>query len=141
VAQLSNHPEFALELRRRTAERTLEQALIHGGTLPQCRKKLAHAEDLGWSIIDQKLHFHLIYARGMVARGHHRTAKAIAKRCIADVKEEFERIERLPRRRRRKYFLDWLGYFNEIINEIEGSGLEDYSCRWDAGGGFTRNRT
>jgi len=141
VAQLSNYPGFALELRRRTAERTLEQALIHGCTLPQCRKKLARAEELGWSIIDQKLHFHLIYARGMVARSHYRTAKAIANRCIADDKQELARIERQPRRRGRKYFLDWLTFFNEIITETERSGLEYYSSRWDAGGGFIRNRT
>jgi hypothetical protein len=141
LAQLSDHPEFALELRRRTAERSLEQALIHGCTLLQCRKKLAVAEELGWSIIDRKLHFYLLFARGMVARGHYRTAKAFTKHSIADIKRELERIESLPRRRGQKYFLDWLKFFDEIIAEIERSGIKGYSSRWDAGGGFVRNHS
>ena len=140
-AQLLNHPEFAVELRRRTAELAIGQALMHGCTQAQCRKKLAFTEDLGWSTIEPKLHYHLIYARGMVARGHYRTAKAMAQRCIADVKQELDRIEALPRRRGRRYFLDWLKFFNEIINETERSGLEGDSSRWDAGGAFVRGHS
>ncbi len=139
MAQISNHPKLALELRRRTAERILEQALVHGCTLAECRKKLTHADGLGWSTIDTKLHSHLIYARGMAARGHHRAAKAIARRCVGDVEQELEIIERLPKRRGRKYFLDWLKHFSEIIDEVERSGPKDHSSRWDVGGRFARN--
>jgi hypothetical protein len=141
VAQLTNYPEIALELRRRTAEQSLIQALMHGCSQSECRKKLGRAEQLGWSIIDQKLHFHLIYARGMVARGHDRTARRIAKLRIADVNQELDRIEQLPTRRGRKYFLGWLKFFNEIITETERSGLKGYSSRWDAGGAFVRNHS
>ena len=138
VAQLSNHPELALELRRRTAELSLEQALLHGCSLRQCRKWLARAEELGWSIIDQKLHFHLIYARGMIARGHYRTAGIFAKRCIADIKQELGRIEEQPRRRGRKFFLDWSAFFSAVLTEIERSEIEGNSSRWDVGGRFVR---
>jgi hypothetical protein len=139
MAQISNHPELALELRRRTAERILEQALVHGCTLTECRKKLSYAEGLGWSNIEARLHFHLIYARGMVVRGHYRAAIAIAQHRIADVEYELERVEGLPRRLGREYFLDWLTHFSEIINEVGRSGLAGYSNRWDVGGRFVRN--
>jgi hypothetical protein len=136
-----NHREFTLELRRRTSELMVEQALIHGCSLTECRKKLAIAEGLGWSLIDRKLHFHLLYARGMVARGHYRTATAISNRCIADVKQELQRIEQLPRRRGRKYFMEWLNHFSQVLDQVRESNSPEFSCRWNAGGRFIRNRT
>jgi hypothetical protein len=141
VQRLAAYPEFALEARRRIAERALEQTLIHGCAQPQCRRKLAFSEELGWSTIDRKLHFHLIYARGMVARGHYPTAIAIAKRFIAHINRELERIERLPKRLDRQYILDWRTFFNEIINETKRAAVKGYSSRWDAGGSFIRDHS
>jgi len=137
---LSGHPKFALELRRRTAEHALEQALIHGRSRSECRQKLAVAESLGWSDITRRLHFHLLYARGMIARGHYRAARAISTACTDAIRRELAKIERLSRRRGRKYFMDWLRFFDDVRDELEAAKSPRFKSRWDAGGHFRRSQ-
>jgi hypothetical protein len=137
---LSGHPKFALELRRRTAERTIEQALIHECSITECRRKLSAAESVGWSDIDRRLHFHLIYARGMIARGHYRAARAISTACTDTIRRELAKIDRLHRRRGRKYFMDWLRLFDQVLDELEAAKNPGFESRWDAGGGFRRRQ-
>ncbi len=140
VERLSGYPQFALELRRRTAELLLDQALVHGCSLAQCRSKLNQAARLGWTSIERRLHFQLLYARGMVARGHLRTATAMAHTCILHIQRELKRIERLPKRRGRKYFLDWLGLMNEVLQHVKASEGGSALNGWDVGGHFIQNQ-
>jgi hypothetical protein len=140
VDRLSGYPQFALELRRRTAERILDQALVHGCSLVQCRNKLNEAAQLGWTSIERYLHFQLLYARGMVARGHLRTARTTAHACILHIQRELKRIERMPRRRGRKCFLDWLGLMNEVLQHIKASEGGSALNGWDVGGRFIQDQ-
>jgi hypothetical protein len=75
LVRLKDHPELALEIRRRIAENLLEQALIHGCSLPGCREKLKRTSRLGFENVERKAHFYLLYARGAFARGHKRVAR------------------------------------------------------------------
>ena len=140
VQLLPQRPKSALELRRRTAELVLEQALVHGCSKLECRRKLVAAELLGWSDISRSLHFHLLYARGMITRGHYRAARTASIASIHAIHRELARIERLPRRRGRKYFTDWLGLFDQVHNALEATKSPGFQSQWDFGGRFRRGQ-
>ena len=82
VGQLEGNPKIATELRRRIAEKLLEQAIFHGCKLSVCRARLNAATRLGFTDVEQSAHYRLLYAKGAFARGHkrvaYRTATAIA---------------------------------------------------------------
>ena len=94
VPQLDGHPKFAKELRRRIAEKLLEQAILHGCKLSVCRARLNAASRLGFTDLEQSAHYRLLYAKGAFARGHKRVAYQTATAIASD-------LERSLRRRRK----------------------------------------
>lgn len=76
---------LARELKRRVAEMLLHQAIFHGCSMNVCRQKLYALSELGFSNLERKGHFHLIYARGALARCHIRIAQAIARGMVAEL--------------------------------------------------------
>jgi len=87
VRQLEGYPKFARELRRRVAEKLLEQAIFHGCKLSVCRARLNAASRLGFTDVEQSAHYRLLYAKGAFARGH----KRVAYRTAAGVAQDLER--------------------------------------------------
>jgi len=126
--------EYTLQVRREVAGRVLEQALLHGCKLSICRAKLNQASQLGWSDFDAKVHFHLIYARGLVARGHKHAAKRVACEMVGELRFKLEELEKQPIRRGRKHFNDFLAMMEQVLDVIENSGTRQASETWDFGG-------
>jgi hypothetical protein len=93
LSQLKGHPDLALEIRRRIAENELEQALLHGCTLPVCRAKLQAASLLRYENVERKAHFFLLYARGALERGHRRAAKQTASLIQAELERSLKKRE------------------------------------------------
>jgi len=87
VAELGKHPMLARELRRRIAERLLEQAILHGCNLAVCRARLNAAARLGFTDVEQSAHYRLLYAKGAFSRGH----KRVAVRTAEQVRDELRR--------------------------------------------------
>lgn len=138
VKKLRKGSVLRLELRRRTAELFLEQSLVHGCPLSVCRRRLKIAQRIGWSGVDRELHFSLLFARGMIARGHFRTATAISNHCISSAQRELRKIENHFPRRGRKYFLDGITHFQEVLNRVCESKVKTFSSQSDVGGRTTR---
>lgn len=137
IVKLPSRSKSRRELRRRIAELSLEQALTHGCDLRECRTKLTYLEILGWSTVDKKLFTLLLYARGMVVRRHFLVARAVTQQGISASKQRLRRIEGKAPRRGRKYFLNWIESFQEVLAEIERTAA-GHSPRWDLGGGPVR---
>ncbi len=91
VAQLEEHPEFARELRRRIAEKLLEQAIFHGCKLSVCRARLTAASRLGFTDIEQSAHYRLLYAKGAFARGYKQIAYRTARAIVKDLERSLEK--------------------------------------------------
>jgi hypothetical protein len=95
VPQLHGHPKFARELRRRIAEKLLEQAILHGCKLAVCRGRLTAAARLGFTDLEQSAHYRLLYAKGAFARGHKRVAYRTAKAVAGDLERSLRRRKSL----------------------------------------------
>jgi hypothetical protein len=117
LQKLAGNPDWVLEVRRRVAEQLLDLALVHGCRLSICRERLRRSSKLGWSIFDRKFHFHLLYARGMLARGHIRTAERIASCLLIELNGRLERLKDLPRQIGRKWLLDSMASVREVLDE------------------------
>ena len=114
VGQLQKHPEFALELRRRIAEKLLEQAIFHGCKLSVCRARLNAASRLGFTDIEQSAHYRLLYAKGAFDRGH----TLVAYRTTTTIARD---LECSLRRRRSRLGKHLLTLTREYMNHIERS--------------------
>ncbi|MGA3010306.1 MAG: hypothetical protein ABSD72_08600 [Terracidiphilus sp.] len=86
VDALKERPEDALEIRRRIAESRLDLAITKKCSFAVCRARLNALSHLGFTNLDRKGFYHLIYARGIFDRGH----KKMAKRIAVDIIEELE---------------------------------------------------
>jgi hypothetical protein len=119
VPQLDGRPKFARELRRRIAEKLLEQAILHGCKLSVCRARLNAAARLGFTDVEQSAHYRLLYAKGAFARGHKRVAYRTATAVASD-------LERSLRRRRKnllgKHLLKLTMEYLDHIRESESEG-------------------
>jgi hypothetical protein len=122
VPRLKGHPSYALEIRRRIAENLLEQALVHGCTLSFCRTKLKAASRLGYSNVERKAHFHLIYARGALACGHNRVAKRIVAAMVAE-------LGRSLKKRKSPLAEQLLEVTKQLLNFIDKGSFEPRSRR------------
>ncbi len=91
VPQLDGHPKFARELKRRIAEKLLEQAILHGCKLSVCRARLNAAARLGFTDVEQSAHYRLLYAKGAFARGHKRVAYRTAAAIATDLEQSLRR--------------------------------------------------
>lgn len=83
LKQAAGNRRLCREIRRRVAEQLLEQAIFHGCGLKLCRERLRRVSRLGFTNVERKAHYYLLYAKGAFARGHkrvaHRTTTAIAR--------------------------------------------------------------
>jgi hypothetical protein len=95
VGQLEEHPKFALELRRRVAEKLLEQAIFHGCKLSVCRARLNAAERLGFTDVEQSAHYRLLYAKGAFVLGHKRVAYRTATAIATDLERSLKKRKSL----------------------------------------------
>lgn len=110
VPQLGGHPTFARELRRRIAEKLLEQALLHDCKLSVCRARLNAAEQLGFTDVEQSAHYRLLYAKGAFARGHKRVAYRTAKAVAGDLERSLGRRKSLLGKHLLKLTKEYLEY-------------------------------
>ena len=125
VPQLDGHPKFARELRRRIAEKLLEQAILHGCKLSVCTARLNAAARLGFTDVEQSAHYRLLYAKGAFARGHKQVAYRTATAVASD-------LERYLRRRRKnllgmhllKLTMAYLDHIRESESEGEPSASD-----------------
>jgi hypothetical protein len=115
VGQLREHPKFARELRRRIAEKLLEQAILHGCNLSVCRARLNAAVRLGFTDVEQSAHYRLLYAKGALARGHRRVAYRMAAAIAKD-------LERSLKKRKSLLGKELLGLTRRYLDYVKKSG-------------------
>ncbi len=87
IAQLQGNQRLIQEARRRIAELLLWNALRHGCSFEVCRTRLNNLCKLGFSRIESKSTYYLLYARGAMERGH----RAVARKIATTMKSELER--------------------------------------------------
>jgi hypothetical protein len=96
VQRFKSRPDLALEVRRKVSERLLEEAIKSGCKLSACRSRLNALSRLGFSEIEIKAHWFLIYARGALSRGHrltaHRVASALSEELQASLDERKSKV-------------------------------------------------
>lgn len=78
VRQLRRHPLFQREIRRRIAELLLLEATVRGCPFETCRRRMKELEKLGFTDIESKAFYSLIYARAARRHGHRRLARGTA---------------------------------------------------------------
>lgn len=110
VAQLEKHPRYARELRRRVAEKLLEQAILHGCNISVCRARLNAATRLGFTDVEQSAHYRLLYAKGAFARGHKQVACRTAKAVASDLERSLRRRKSLLGKHLLKLTREYLGH-------------------------------
>jgi len=95
VKQLRGHPDLSLEIRRRIAEQLLDQAVLRGSNFSVCRARFNAASKLGFTNLEQKAHYHLLYAKGSFARGHKRVANRVAVAIANDLEQSVNKRKSL----------------------------------------------
>lgn len=138
--RLNNHSAFVLEIKRRIAEQLLDMALERERSLSICRARLDQNSKLGWSNFDRKFHFHLMYARGMLARRHRQTASRIALELMAELNSRLEALKKLPRQQGRKWILDATSLVRQILDSAALMETDGVACKWDAGGRYIQKK-
>jgi hypothetical protein len=138
LKKLTGHPDCALEVRRRVAEQLLDLALVHDCRLSICRERLRRNAELGWSTFDRQFHFHLLYARGVLARGHVRTAEKVASCLLLELEGRLERLRGLPRQRGRKWLLDSIATVREVLDEVACAKTGVRNRTWNSGGRYIK---
>jgi len=104
----------AREVRRRIAEQMLQQAVFHDCSLAVCRLKFNVLAQLGFTSIQRKGHFHLLYAKGALARGHKRAAQIAAQAIAKDLDRSMsQRKSSLTRDLSQAFLIFW--------HDLEGS--------------------
>jgi hypothetical protein len=76
----------SVEIRRRIAEQVFQQALSHDCSWTLCRAKFRALCKLGFTNLELKAHFHLLYARAALSRGSSRLAHRTATAMIRELK-------------------------------------------------------
>lgn len=106
--RLAKRPRFALEVKRRIAETLLRMSVTHGRSVATCRARLKSLSKLGFTNIEMKAHYHLIYARAALRQGHRQIAFETATRLAFELKRS------LPHRRS-LLGRELLGNFEELV--------------------------
>ena len=76
--RLASKPRLKLEVKRRIAENLLDMGISRGRSIATCRARLNALTKLGFTDIEQKAHYHLMYARTALERGHRQMAFRLA---------------------------------------------------------------
>ena len=90
VQRLRRKPRYALEIRRRTAENLLKEAIRLGCSFKVCRERMRELKTLGFSDIQTKSTHLFIYAKAAMRRGH----RQIALRITNEMTREWETLLR-----------------------------------------------
>jgi hypothetical protein len=115
VKQLERHPDLALEVRRRIAEQLLDQAVLRGSSLSVCRARLNAASKLGFTNLEKRAHYHLLYAKGAFARGHKRVANRVAVAIANDLEQSLKRRKSLLAQ-------ECLAYTKKFLDHVKRDG-------------------
>lgn len=107
--KLPKQPRLQLEVKRRIAETLLDMSISRGCKIASCRARLNSLKKLGFTNIDQKAHYHLIYARRALEQGHVQIALNTASRMILE-------LRRSLRSRRSLLGRELLGHFKRLSN-------------------------
>jgi hypothetical protein len=76
--KLADQPSLKLEVKRRIAETLLDMSISREWSFATCRVRFNALAKLGFTDIEQKAHYHLIYARAALERGHCQIADHLA---------------------------------------------------------------
>ena len=105
--RLANEPRLRLEVKRRIAEMLLDLSISRGQRIASCRARFNALAKLGFTNIEQKAHYHLMYARAALERGHPQIAFNLATRMVLD-------LRRSLRHRRSLLGRELLGHFEQL---------------------------
>jgi hypothetical protein len=105
--QLAKRPLLQLEIKRRIAETLLVMSISRRHRIASCRARLNSLRKLGFSNIEQKAHYHLIYARTALEQGHLQIALNTASGMVLELKRSL-------RRRRSLLGRELLGHFEQM---------------------------
>jgi hypothetical protein len=111
--KLANRPKLKVEVKRRIAETLLDMSISRGRSLATCRVRFNALAKLGFTDIEQKAHYHLIYGRAALERGHHHIADHVASKMILE-------LRRSLRRRRSLLGRELLGHFERLAKQASG---------------------
>jgi len=89
--RLANKPRLKVEVKRRIAETLLDMSISQGQTLATCRVRFGALAKLGYTDVEQKAHYCLIYARAALERGHPRIADNVTKNMIPELRRSLRR--------------------------------------------------
>jgi hypothetical protein len=105
--RLADEPRLRLEVKRRIAETLLDRSISRGQRIASCRARFNALAKLGFTNIEQKAHYHLMYARAALERGHPQIAFNLATRMVLD-------LRRSLRHRRSLLGRELLGHFEQL---------------------------
>ena len=66
--KLTSEPHLRLEVKRRIAETLLDMSITRGRSLKTCRMRFNALLKVGFTDIEQKAHYYLIYGRAALER-------------------------------------------------------------------------
>jgi hypothetical protein len=89
--RLAKQPRLQREVKRRIAETLFDMSVWRGLTIASCRARLNSLARLGFTNIEQKGHWHLIYARLALAQGHPRIALNAATGMVLELRHSLTR--------------------------------------------------
>lgn len=113
--RLAHKPRLKLEVKRRIAETLLDMSISRGQTLATCRARFNTLAKLGYTDIEQKAHYFLIYARAALERGHPLIAGNLTRTMILDLRHS------LRRRRRNLLARQLLRHFEQLDCRLHDS--------------------
>ena len=114
VNALKEKPKDALEIKRRIAESRLDLALRKNCSVAVCRARLKALSHLGFTSLERKALFHLIYARGALARGHNRAAKRVSVAIIEELENSLKNRKSRPEKQMLAVARNFLDSFDGI---------------------------
>lgn len=108
---LARRPRLLLEIKRRIAETIFDLSLSRGYDIATYRTKLKAIERLGFSSIEQKSHYVLMYARTAWKQGHQRIALNSGEQMIQELRRSLSRRHSLLGR-------ELLGRFEQLVSNV-----------------------
>jgi len=84
--KLTSEPHLRLEVKRRIAETLLDMSISRGRSLKTCRVRFNALLKVGFTDIEQKAHYYLIYGRAALERVHPQIADNLARRMIRELR-------------------------------------------------------
>jgi len=89
--RLAHKPRLKVEVKRRIAETLLAMSISRGQTLSTFRGRFNALAKLGFTDVEQKAHYFLIYARAALEHGHPRIAGNITNGMIRELRRSLSR--------------------------------------------------